>query len=77
MVSPRLEKICEGNPPGGGHFSVEYEWGTRGQEEGEGSNRDRWENRIPRHHVVEAAEQLLREEVRVLRLAPGRRGREQ
>lgn len=63
MISPRLKQVFKGNPLRGSYFRVEYEPGARGQEEGEGSNRDGRENWSPGHYVVEAAEQLLSDEV--------------
>ena len=63
MVAARLKQAVHGNPLGRGHFRVEYERRTRREYEDERSNRDWWEGRITGRHVVEAPEELLRDEV--------------
>lgn len=63
MVTAWLKKLVDGNPLRCSYFRVGNEGGTRGEEEGEGSNRDGWESGSPGHHVVEAPKQVLGDEV--------------
>ncbi|MDQ3207031.1 MAG: hypothetical protein M3Q37_00305, partial [Gemmatimonadota bacterium] len=59
VVSPGLEEVFQGNPLCGCDFVIEPEGRARREEKGKGSNRNRWKDRIPGHHVFQDTQQLL------------------
>jgi hypothetical protein len=78
MVSIGPQEMINRHPPCGVDLGIESNCGARAQQEHEGPNRDRWQDRGARHHVLEGPSQISRAELdaHFLKRLPERGGQE-